>query len=71
MSQSDHKAATGPSGRIELLDIARGVALIAMAIYHFTWDLEFFGYAERGLTAVGGWKVFARCIASSFLSWSG
>ena len=67
MSQSDHKAATGPSGRIELLDIARGVALIAMAIYHFTWDLEFFGYAERGLTAVGGWKVFARCIASSFL----
>lgn len=53
--------------RIEAIDIARGVALIAMAIYHFTWDLEFFGYAERGLTTVGGWKIFARSIASSFL----
>jgi uncharacterized membrane protein len=55
------------SSRIPIIDVARGVALIAMAIYHFTWDLEFFGYAERGLTAVGGWKIFARCIASSFL----
>lgn len=38
-----------------------------MAIYHFTWDLEFFGYTQPGMTAVGGWKLFARCIASSFL----
>jgi len=55
------------SSRIPIIDAARGAALIAMAIYHFTWDLEFFGYVERGLTAVGGWKIFARCIASSFL----
>ncbi|GGD39165.1 heparan-alpha-glucosaminide N-acetyltransferase [Aureimonas glaciei] len=53
--------------RIDALDIARGVALIAMAIYHFTWDLENFGYVDHGLTAQGGWKLFARCIASSFL----
>ena len=38
-----------------------------MAIYHFTWDLEFFGYVPPAMTAVGGWKLFARCIASSFL----
>jgi uncharacterized membrane protein len=38
-----------------------------MAIYHFTWDLEFFGYADQGMTAHGDWKLFARCIASSFL----
>lgn len=54
-------------GRIAALDIARGLALAAMAIYHFTWDLEFFGYTEQGMTAVGGWKLFARCIATSFL----
>lgn len=54
-------------GRIPLIDAARGVALASMAVYHFTWDLEFFGYVEPGLTAVGGWKLFARCIASSFL----
>lgn len=53
--------------RIEAIDCARGIALAAMAIYHFTWDLEFFGYVEPGLTAHGGWKIFARCIASSFL----
>jgi len=53
--------------RIELIDAARGGALIAMAIYHFAWDLEFFGYAAQGMTAVGGWRLFARSIASSFL----
>lgn len=54
-------------GRIVAIDVARGVALVAMAIYHFAWDLEFFGYADPGLTAFGGWKLFARSIASSFL----
>lgn len=57
--------------RIGAIDAARGVALLAMALYHFTWDLEFFGYVMPGLTAVGGWKVFARCIASSFLFLAG
>lgn len=56
-----------PTSRIEAIDLARGVALVAMAIYHFTWDLEFFGYADPGMTAQGGWKLFARAIASSFL----
>ncbi|HWK65521.1 MAG TPA: DUF1624 domain-containing protein [Rhizobiaceae bacterium] len=56
-----------PAIRIEAIDLARGLALLAMAIYHFTWDLEFFGYVEPGLTAQGGWRLFARSIASSFL----
>ncbi|NDV88106.1 DUF1624 domain-containing protein [Aurantimonas aggregata] len=38
-----------------------------MVVYHFTWDLEFFNYVDRGLTGEGGWRVFARVIASSFL----
>jgi len=53
--------------RLEMIDVARGVAIVAMAIYHFAWDLEFFGYLEPGTTAVGGWRLFARSIASSFL----
>jgi uncharacterized membrane protein len=56
-----------PSRRIEAIDLARGIALLAMVVYHFTWDLEFFGYASQGLTADGGWRLFARYIASSFL----
>jgi len=58
---------TKPPGRIDAIDVARGAALVAMAIYHFAWDLEFFGYFPPAMTAVGGWKMFARCIASSFL----
>jgi uncharacterized membrane protein len=54
-------------GRIVAIDIARGAALVAMASYHFTWDLEFFGYADPGLTAFGPWKTYARCIATTFL----
>ncbi|MFC3218397.1 heparan-alpha-glucosaminide N-acetyltransferase [Tianweitania populi] len=63
----DLTTARPASNRIRAIDVARGLALVAMAIYHFTWDLEFFGYVEPGLTAFGGWKIFARCIASSFL----
>ena len=53
--------------RIAAIDVARGLALLAMASYHFTWDLEFFGYTDPGMTAVGGWKFYARCIATTFL----
>ena len=53
--------------RIVAIDVVRGIALIAMASYHFTWDLEFFGYTDPGLTAFGWWKIYARCIASTFL----
>jgi uncharacterized membrane protein len=65
--ESDVTSQPQPKGRIDAIDIARGAALVAMAIYHFAWDLEFFGYVPPGMTAVGGWKLFARCIASSFL----
>jgi uncharacterized membrane protein len=58
---------TSDRPRLETIDLARGLALAAMAVYHFTWDLEFFGYAPPGMTAEGGWKLFARVIAVSFL----
>ncbi len=54
-------------GRIPAIDLARGVALIAMAVFHFAWDLENFGIARAGLTLEPQWKYFARAIAASFL----
>ncbi|MFC5583678.1 DUF1624 domain-containing protein [Nitratireductor kimnyeongensis] len=60
-----HQAAGKP--RIEIIDVARGGALVAMAVYHFGWDLEFFGYMDAGTTVTGGWRLFARAIATSFL----
>lgn len=59
------------SRRIGILDAARGIALIAMASYHFTWDLEFFGYVAPGTTTQGLWKLYARAIASSFIFMAG
>lgn len=38
-----------------------------MAIYHFTFDLEMFGYLDPGTSVTGGWALFARLVAGSFL----
>ncbi|MGY6710240.1 MAG: DUF1624 domain-containing protein [Rhizobiaceae bacterium] len=59
--------ATKDKSRIEAIDLARGAALAAMIVFHFAWDLEFFGYAPAGMTRETGWALFARAIASSFL----
>lgn len=75
VTQSD--TATPPSepagGRRRLwaIDALRGVALIAMATYHFSWDLEYFGYLEPGTVGHGGFKIYARLIAGSFLFLAG
>ncbi|MEM5500666.1 heparan-alpha-glucosaminide N-acetyltransferase [Ahrensia kielensis] len=53
--------------RLPFLDVLRGIALVAMAIYHFGWDLAFFNYVAPELVNEGAWKYFARSIASSFL----
>ncbi len=58
---------TTRASRLVLLDIARGVALVAMAVYHFSWDLEYFGYLDQGTILQPGWVFFARSIAFSFM----
>ena len=65
------RAPTLKTPRIDALDVARGFALLAMASYHFTWDLEFFGYVDAGTATQGGWKLYARAIASTFLLLAG
>lgn len=57
--------------RIEMLDLARGLALVAMTIFHFGFDLELLGIKEPGYIAQPHWKYFARAIASSFLFLTG
>ncbi|MBA4351459.1 MAG: hypothetical protein C0427_09465 [Rhodobacter sp.] len=57
--------------RLALIDVARTVALLGMAVFHFAFDLELFGYLEPGTTVTGGWAVFARLVAGSFLFLSG
>ncbi|MCU9848692.1 DUF1624 domain-containing protein [Defluviimonas sp. WL0024] len=61
----------GRPERIATLDIARTLALVGMAVFHFTFDLQMFGHLAPGTTATGGWVLFARLIAGSFLFLAG
>lgn len=56
---------SGP--RIPFIDVARGIALSAMIVYHFAWDLSFLGFIETAVGREPGWVAFARSIAGSFL----
>ncbi len=71
MTVAETQNTTVRAPRITLIDTLRGVALIAMATYHFTWDLEFFGYLDSGTATQGFFRVYARAIASSFLFLAG
>ncbi len=57
--------------RVRSIDLARTVALVAMAIYHLSWDLSIFGYVPPHLPQRWGMIVFARCIAGSFIFLAG
>lgn len=57
--------------RLAVLDVARGLAVIAMVIYHFSWDLYWFGFVDWPVAEGKGWKTFAGMIAGSFLLLAG
>jgi len=60
-------AAASPRARLPLLDAARGIAVAAMVVYHFSWDLRYFGYIASEVEDGLGWRIFAHAIAGSFL----
>jgi uncharacterized membrane protein len=65
-------AALAPGApRLDAIDIARGAALLAMAVYHFAWDLSFLKLAALPVGTHPGWIWFARSIAGSFLFLAG
>jgi len=57
--------------RWDALDVARGVAIAAMIVYHFSWDLSFLQLIETNILQVPAWRWFARAIAGSFLTLAG
>ncbi len=64
-------AARLPTPRLPGIDLARGVALIGMVIFHFTLDLEMFGFVAPGTIAEPRWMIFARLVAGSFVFLAG
>lgn len=53
--------------RIPVIDIARGVAILAMAGYHLCWDLWYYGLIRADVGFDPSWIFFARTILASFL----
>lgn len=62
---------SGPAPRIPAIDIARTVAILGMATFHFARDLEIFGQLPPGTTLYGPWAWFARGVAGTFLFLAG
>ncbi len=61
----------GAIPRIALVDFLRGAALLGMTLYHFVYDLEFFGLQERGYSEQLHWWTLATIVAGSFLFLTG
>lgn len=57
--------------RLAIVDCLRGIALIAMTVFHFVYDLEFFGLKEFGYSDQLHWWLLATCVAGSFLFLAG
>jgi uncharacterized membrane protein len=60
-----------PPPRVEIVDMARGAALVAMIVYHFVWDLGFFGLIDAGVAASPPMRGASHAIASAFLLFAG
>ncbi len=58
---------SGPRPRYQLLDLLRGLAILAMIVFHVAWDLYYFGYSPVDVTTDWGWVIFQKSILSSFL----
>jgi uncharacterized membrane protein len=64
----DAPAATSALARLPVVDAGRGLALLAMAVYHFCWDLSYFGLINADVAQGFGWRWAAHLIAGSFLA---
>ncbi|MBV8848689.1 MAG: DUF1624 domain-containing protein [Methylobacteriaceae bacterium] len=61
----------GRAGRIPLIDAVRGAALLAMFVFHLTWDLSYFGYIDSQIVFERAFKIFGDTIGSTFLGLAG
>jgi len=52
--------------RYQLIDIARGIAFVAMVIYHTCVFSRLYGYLDIGIQHGLSWKGFQKSIAGSF-----
>ncbi|MDB5651334.1 MAG: putative rane protein, partial [Hyphomicrobiales bacterium] len=58
-------------GRLLILDAARGVALLAMFVFHIVWDLGFFGLIPASWPDDPRFRAYGHTIATGFIMLAG
>ncbi|MET3927244.1 heparan-alpha-glucosaminide N-acetyltransferase [Devosia sp. 2618] len=56
-----------PRPRFAIVDIARGIAIIAMIAYHLCWDLSYFRFIAADVGYDPQWVLIARSILAVFV----
>ena len=64
-------AGAGGTSRLQAVDVYRALALVAMAAYHTTWDLNYYGLIEVGIGIDPLWITLQRSILTAFLLLAG
>jgi len=64
-------AASHPPPRLQGLDALRGVAMLWMTVFHFSFDLNYFGYIRQDFTHDPVWTWQRSAIVSLFLLTAG
>ncbi len=60
-----------PELRVAWIDRGRGVALVAMIVFHLSFDLVMLGFVGWNVASGTGWFWFAASIAGGFIALSG
>jgi uncharacterized membrane protein len=63
--------AAAPRSRFDRLDALRGVAIVWMAIFHFCYDLNYFGFIRENMLADPKWTLQRAGIVTLFLLCAG
>ena len=53
--------------RLAVIDLIRGIAVIAMIFYHLSWDLLDYDLIDVDVVNDPAWRIFAHVIAGTFL----
>ena len=61
-----HPSINGENRNYEI-DVLRGLAIVLMVIFHFSYDLTVFGWADFSTAKDIEWRIFRTFIVSSFL----